>query len=159
MRFTQEVWNRFENGPIGEVHGHRVTEPYVEARKRIIQSIAPDLPPATVEQLAQNTFGMVQEQIVEAVRRYQRSGTMPDSQFAPGKVPRDPKSGAYIERLFKPAELARYIEQFGFRARYYAYFGGAKGNLLIRAANAIGTTLTPVSVPFARAFRIVAWRQ
>lgn len=157
-RFTQEVWNRFENGPVGEVHGHRVTEPYVQTRKRIIQSIASDLPPDTVEKLAQNTFGMIEEQIVETVRKYRQTGAMPDSRFAPGKVPRNPESGAYIERLFKPAELARYISQFGFEVRYYAYFGGAKGNPLIRAANAVGMALTPLSMPLARAFRIVAKR-
>ncbi len=157
-RLTQQVWDRFENGPAGEVHGHRVTEPYVQMRKRMIQSMAPDLPLDIVEQLAQVTFGMVEVQIAEAVQKYRQTGIMPNSRFAPGKVPRNPESGAYIERLFKPAELARHISQFGFEVRYYAYFGGAKGNPLIRTVNAIGTALSPVSIPFARAFRIVAKR-
>lgn len=158
-RFTQEVWNRFENGPVGQVHGHRVSEPYVETRRWIIRSIAPDLSESAVEQLARNTFGMVKAEIAEAIRKYQQSGEMPDSIFAPGRVPRNPESGAYIERLFKPSELARHIEAFGFDARYYAYFGGAKGNPLIRVINAAGMALTPFSISFARAFRIVARRR
>lgn len=98
-------------------------------------------------------------EIAEAIRKYQQSGEMPDSMFAPGRVPRNPESGAHIERLFKPSELARHIEAFGFGARYYAYFGGAKGNPLIRVINAAGMALTPFSISFARAFRIVARRR
>lgn len=67
-------------------------------------------------------------------------------------------TGVVIERLFHPAELVRHIETFGFRARCFAAVGGALPRWLV-PANLVLQSLTPITLPIARAFRIIAIRQ
>ncbi|MCS6923213.1 MAG: class I SAM-dependent methyltransferase [Fimbriimonadales bacterium] len=157
-RFNYELWDRFENGPPGIIEHHHLTRPYVEARAEIVRETAPNLEEAVITQLARGTSGMVYAQIVEAVHEYLRTGEMPQSFYRRGVCPIEPYTGEVMEQHFHPAELARYIEQFGFRAQYYAYFGGAGGNPIVRLVNAIGMAISPLSVRWARAFRIVAER-
>lgn len=156
-RDTEEIWNRFEDGPAGEVHGHEIEIPYVEMRRQIIRSVAPDLPAATVDRLAQETAYMKQEQIVHAVNEYLATGKLPGSRFDRKRCPVNPVSGACIERMFHPAQFAREIEQYGFQARHYAAIGGAIP-AWIGIPGRLFTALTPLTLPFARAFRIVAVR-
>jgi len=40
-KHTLQLWERFENGPPGEVDGHRVTKPYVQMRAEIIRTAVP----------------------------------------------------------------------------------------------------------------------
>ncbi|GIV17979.1 MAG: hypothetical protein KatS3mg022_3414 [Armatimonadota bacterium] len=157
-RDTEEIWNRFENGPAGEVHGHKLETPYGEMRRQIIRSAAPDLPAQTVDQPAQETAYMKQEQIVHAVNEYLTTGKLPGSRFDRRRCPVNPVSGAYMERMFHPAQLAREIEQYGFRAKYYAALGGAIPTWL-SVPSRLFTALTPLTLPIARAFRIVAVRR
>jgi cyclopropane fatty-acyl-phospholipid synthase-like methyltransferase len=157
-RDTEQIWDRFENGPAGEVHGHRLETPYIEMRRQIIRSTAPDLPPSTVDRLAQETAYMNQEQIVRAVNEYLTTGKLPGSRFDRRRCPVNPISGAYMEQMFHPAQLAREIEQYGFRARHYAALGGAIPTWLSAPAR-LFAALTPLTLPFARAFRIVAVRE
>jgi len=155
---TRELWLRFENGPAGPFNGHRVKQPYVAMRAEIIQEAFPHLDAAQVQELARRTSRMTREQILQAVQHYLSSGELPQSFYEPVECPVNPLTGAVLERLFDPAQLARQIERFGFRARHYAYLGGAGGNPLIRLANAIGMALTPITLRWARSFRIVAVR-
>jgi len=155
---TRQIWERFENGPAGEFEGHTVRQPYREMREAIIRECAPELDAETVAELARRTSGMTQPAILDAVRCYRATGEMPDSRFTGETCPVNPYSGAVIERLFDPFQLARQTESYGFRARAYAYFGGAKGNPLVRAANAVLMALTPLSIRWANSFRIVAVR-
>jgi SAM-dependent methyltransferase len=155
---TRQIWERFENGPAGKFEGHTVQQPYRAMREAIIHECAPDLDAETVAALAQRTSGMTLPDILIAVRRYLATDEMPDARFTGETCPVNPYSGAVIERLFDPLQLARQIESYGFRARAYAYFGGAKGNPLVRTANAILMALTPLSIRWANAFRIVAVR-
>lgn len=159
VRHTRQIWERFENGPPGEIDGHQVIQPYVEMRAEIIQQAYPDLPKELVQELARRTSGMTREQIVQVVDHYCQTGEMPAMFYHSDCCPVNPKSGIVLERLFHPAELARRVETFGFRARYYAYFGGAGGNPLLRLINAIGMTLSPLTVGLARGYRIVAVRK
>ncbi len=158
-RHTHQLWARFENGPPGEVEGHQVKVPYVAMRAEIIQQAYPDLDPEQVQELARRTSYLAREQILQAVERYRTTGELPGSFYQPGTCPVNPQSGAVMERLFHPLQLARDIESFGFRARAYAYFGGAGGNPLVRTVNWIGMQLTPFTLRWARSFRIVAYRR
>jgi 2-polyprenyl-3-methyl-5-hydroxy-6-metoxy-1,4-benzoquinol methylase len=155
---TRELWLRFENGPPGPFNGHRVKQPYVAMRAEIIQEACPQLNEAQVQELARRTSRMTREQILQVVQRYLQSGELPQSIYEPTECPVHPLTGAVLERLFDPAQLARQIERFGFRARHYAYLGGAGGNPLVRLANAIGMALTPLTLRWAHSFRIVAVR-
>lgn len=155
---TRELWLRFENGPTGPFDGHRVKKPYVEMRAEIIQEAFPQMDTALVQELARRTSRMTREQILQAVQRYLDGGELPDAVYTPVECPVNPLTGAVLERLFDPAQLARHIEPFGFRARHYAYLGGAGGNPLIRLVNALGMALTPLTLRWARSFRIVAVR-
>ncbi len=156
---TRQLWQRFESGPAGEFEGHTIQKPYVEQRAEIIQQAYPDLPEAAVQALAQRTSLMTRHAIFQAVERYLETGELPNSVYDPTQCPVNPYSGAVIERLFHPVELARHIEQFGFRARAYAYFGGASGKPIVRLANALLMRLTPLSLRWAKSFRVVAIRQ
>jgi len=157
--YTRKLWLRFENGPPGHFYGHRVKQPYVAMRAEIIQEAFPQLNEAQVQELARRTSRMTREQILQAVQRYLQSGELPQSIYEPTECPVNPLTGAVMERLFDPAQLARQIERFGFRARHYACLGGAIGNNpLVRLANAIWMALTPLTLRWARSFRIVAVR-
>ncbi|GBC91664.1 2-methyl-6-phytyl-1,4-hydroquinone methyltransferase [bacterium HR15] len=155
---TRELWLRFENGPAGPFDGHRVKKPYVEMRAEIIQEAFPQLDESQVQELARRTSRMTREQILQAVQSYLETGVLPDSIYAPVECPVNPLTGAVLERLFHPAQLAKQIERFGFRASHYAYLGGAGGNPLVRLANTLGMALTPLTLRWARSFRIVAVR-
>ncbi len=155
---TRELWLRFENGPAGPFDGHRVKQPYVEMRATIIQEAFPELDTALVQELARRTSRMTREQILEAVRHYLDTQELPNSTYTPVECPVNPLTGAVLERLFDPVQLAHHIGSFGFRARPYAYLGGAGGNPLVRLVNALGMALTPLTLRWARSFRIVAVR-
>ncbi len=155
---TRQIWERFENGPAGDYEGHIVRQSYREAREAIIRECAPDLSHEQVAELARRTSGMTQTAIREAVRRYRATGEMPNAIYTGESCPVNPYSGAVIERLFDPFELARQIEGYGFRARAYAYFGGARGNPLVRLANRALMALTPLTIRWANSFRVIAVR-
>ncbi|MCL6476570.1 MAG: class I SAM-dependent methyltransferase [Firmicutes bacterium] len=156
-RFTQEIWERFENRPAGEVHGHYLETPYREMRRQIIQATAPQLPEDIVTRIAEGTAYMDRNAVVKAVHHYLATGTLPSSRFDRNRCPLNPISGAYMEMLFHPAELARQIEDYGFRARHYAALGGAIPVPLV-GINHLFRLLTPFTLPWARAFRVVAVR-
>ena len=156
---TRQIWQRFENGPPDEFGGHIVKNPYVAQRMEIIHEAYPELSQEIVQTLAQRTSRMTRPAILQAVEHYLKTDELPDALYDPNQCPVNPYSGAVIERLFHPLELARRMERFGFRARAYAYFGGAGGNPIVRAANALLMRLTPLSLRWARSFRVIAVRQ
>ncbi|GIV04759.1 MAG: hypothetical protein KatS3mg016_0334 [Fimbriimonadales bacterium] len=96
--------------------------------------------------------------ILQAVEHYLKTDTPPTALYAPTQCPVNPCSGAVLERLFHPMELAHHLKQFGFRTRAYAYFGGAGGNPVVRLANALLMRLTPLTLRWAKSFRVVAVR-
>ncbi len=162
VRENQEVWDRFELGPATDnIHGHRVREPYVQKRMRIIREAAPELSDREVEQLARGTAFMKKDRILEAVERYRESGEVPDSVYGPGRCPVEPEEGQYIENLINPLELKSQMERMGFRVRLEAYFGGASRGGLLKAANGLINLLAPAraTLRFSPGFRIWAWKR
>ncbi|MDW8322403.1 MAG: methyltransferase domain-containing protein [Armatimonadota bacterium] len=157
-RFTKQVWDRFENGPIGEVHGHRVKQSYRDQRREIIAEQFPALSKEVADELARRTSYMTRYQIIEAVERYLATNVLPESWYDPNRCPVDPHTGALIEQLCDPFDMARKMQRFGFRAKALAYFGGASGRPLLRTANAVLQAFSPLTMPIAPAFRIVAFR-
>lgn len=154
---TYEIWDRFENGPTAQsFHGHQIKRTYVDMRKDIIAQNFKELSEEEVVELARNTFGMGDKEIVEKVELYVKDGTKPNSPFRPGVPAFNPEKNDYIEQLFDPRELAQRMDRLGFRTKPYAHFGGAGEHGLVGAANAVLRTLSPVTVLAAPTFKLVA---
>jgi SAM-dependent methyltransferase len=153
---TEEIWERWENGPHGPAGCHDIQETLTERRARIIRGLYPDLTPVQVERYAKGTAGLDQSQIRDAIEAHRNGGPEPTLYYQRGQLPRDPDWGYVVERLFDPPELKRSIEQRGFEAQTFAHFGGARNDLIL-AANLVLRRL-PV-FRFAKAFRIVAVRR
>ncbi|MGY6517724.1 MAG: class I SAM-dependent methyltransferase [Lysobacteraceae bacterium] len=159
VAMTREVWERFENGPpTDDIHGHRIHEPYVERRRRLLQEAFPALGEAQAARLARRTAYMVRDEVIAAGRRYLHDGTLPDSRFQPDRCPVEPLSGHFMENLIDPLALTGELEALGFRARPEAYFGGESRGGLLYAANRLINGLLPPSLLFPRSggFRIRA---
>lgn len=124
----------------------------------MIRASAPHLPDDVVEQMARRTSYMHKEEVLQAVKNYLATGQLPNSTFDRNRCPVNPLSGAYMEHMFYPPMLARQIEGYGFRARYYSALGGAVPAWLA-PLDRMFRALTPLSLPLARAFRIAAVRQ
>ena len=154
-RRNDELWERLENGPHGQVGEHEVQETNLERRERVIRERFPELPAAAVRDYAANTAGFDRAQIEAAIRAHRAGGPAPATRYRRGDLPRDPDWGYVVERLFDPRELRRDLETRGFRARAIPHFGGASNDLL-RSANAVLRSLP--TFRFARAFRVVATR-
>jgi len=156
-RETQEIWTAFEQGPpTEEIHGHRVETPFVDQREEIIRAEF-GLSAEEARMLAEHTSGLAGSELRDAVARYVSDGSVPDCVYRPGMCPIDPVQGYYIEYLFDPWDLARQMEELGFRVRLRAYLGGARGGVLSLANDLL--TLPPftrIVLPRARAFRMLA---
>jgi SAM-dependent methyltransferase len=160
-RETYAIWHAFEEGPAGaHVHGHTIEKPFVEQRAQLIGEAFPELEPAQVVALARHTSGLAGEALSEAVRRYQSTGVLPEHPYREGQCPIDPVQGYYIEYLFDPYALARDLQALGFDTRLRAYLGGARGGPLA-VANAALTwaPLTPLILPLAKSFRLLATKR
>ena len=156
-RKTHEIWRRFEHGPpTDSFYGHQIKRSFIDMRREIITKNFPDLSPAKVPELAKNTFGMGDKEIVAAVADYLQNGAKPDSPFKAGVPAFNPIKNDYIERLFDPNSLVRQMNQIGFNAKAYAHFGGAGQRGVIGTANAILRAFSPITMQAARAFKIVA---
>jgi ubiquinone/menaquinone biosynthesis C-methylase UbiE len=159
VKQTREVWDRFENGPATtNIHGHRVREPYVDRRRRLLLEALPELGHDEADQLARRTAYMVKDELIEAGRRYLADRTWPDSRFQPNRCPVEPESGQFIENLIDPLELASKLEVLGFKTRPEAYFGGESRGGFLYAANRLLNGVVPRSMLFSRSdgFRIRA---
>ncbi|MBL8331307.1 MAG: class I SAM-dependent methyltransferase [Rubrivivax sp.] len=162
VKETHEVWDRFENGPPTEdIHGHRVREPYVDRRRRLIAAAYPALAGSELELLARRTAYMVKADILAAAQRYLIDKTLPDSTYRRDICPVEPESGQFIENLIDPLALTGQLEALGFQAQPEAYFGGESRGGLLYAANNLLNGLVPRSMLFARSdgFRIRAQKR
>lgn len=110
------------------------------------------------ELLAQQTSGMVEQEVVAAGEEYLRTKRVPTSRYERGVVPTDPISTQVMERVFDPFELGRRIQSNGFSVKVRGYWGGASGQGMVRAANAVLSAMSPVTMRIARGFRIAAIR-
>lgn len=149
---TMELWQRFEEGPEGPFGDHVVPEPMCARRARAVRMHFPALEQTQVESYAKATAGLDEAAIIEAVREHQAGGRAPAHFYKRGDCPREPFWGYWLERLFDPRDLARELEQRGFRGHALPHFGGASNDLVLAANLALRTLPT---FRFARAFRVV----
>ena len=152
-RETEELWERFEHGPMGPCGEHDIPEPMISRRERVIRAAFPSLAPERVTALAESTSGMDREAIVAAVSAHLAGGPAPDSHYHRGQCPREPEWGYYLEQLFDPRDLARRLERRGFAARAIPHFGGAANDLLLAANHVLRRLPT---YRWARAYRVAA---
>ena len=155
-RKTYKVWERFEKGPPADCFlGHPIKQSYLGMRREIIASRFPQLNEKEREVLAENTFGMGEDEVVVACERYVEEGILPQSRFRRGVPPFNPVVNEYIERLFRPKDLTQKLRANGFRAKMFAHFGGAGAKNLVSGLNAFLRFFTFVTVYGARGFKIV----
>jgi hypothetical protein len=111
-----------------------------------------------VHELALRTAGLVSTEIVAAARVCAEQGTLPESRYRPGTLTVHPDQEMVMERLFNPFALARELTERGFDVRLRGYWGGAGGSRLLRFADAVLRSASTITMPMARAFRIVAYK-
>lgn len=150
---TEELWERFEHGPMGMFGDHDIPEPMVSRRERVIREEFPSLAPDVVSGLAVRTSGMDRKRIVEVVGEHLAGGPAPDATYHRGQCPREPEWGYYLEQLFDPRDLASRLERRGFEARALPHFGGA-ANDLVNTANSVLRAFP--TFRWARAYRVAA---
>jgi SAM-dependent methyltransferase len=129
---------------------------FVPKRQRIIHESFPELDSREAHVLAIRTAGMVREEIYESVHTYLDTGKLPENVYTTGQLSVHPEHEMVMERLFNPFSLAREIRSHGFTARLQGYWGGASGRPIVRAANRVLAAMSPVAMPTAPSFRIVA---
>jgi SAM-dependent methyltransferase len=156
-RRTEDIWEAFEHAPPGtQVHGHTVRTNYEDHRAEAILSAFPDLGEKARE-IARCTAGFTGTQAVDAAAAFLEDGEMPRTPYRHGDLAIAPV-GMAMERLFKPRAFARGLERYGFRAKALGYWGGASGRWYLRVANRVLSALSPITMPTAPGFRIVARR-
>jgi SAM-dependent methyltransferase len=156
-RRAGEIWEAFEKGPSGrQIGGHVVGVPYVDRRRQALDENFPSLADDVRAQIASRTAGYTDERVLAAAGRYAESGVLPDSPYRRGQLAIAP-DGQAMERLFSPASLARQIAESGFHsAKALGYWGGASGSPMVRQVNRALSAASPVTLPFAPSFRVVA---
>ena len=158
-RETRALWQEFETGLPSKwgTRRERVGS-YHLRREEIIREGFPELSDAVVADLVARTAYMSRDEILAAVRNYEAGGARPASFFTGTDAPVDPNSGAVVERLFDPYELADRISASGFSVRVAGYWGGAGGNRLVGVANAVLARASRLTIGTAHAFTIAARR-
>jgi SAM-dependent methyltransferase len=155
-RRAVDLWEAFENGPQGrELHGHLVPVPYVERRSQALAEHCPEIDEPARREIARLTAGFLEADVVAAGQAYAATSTLPASPYRRGQLAIAP-DGQAMERLFSPHELARQLEQHGFAAKAYGYWGGANGKAAVRAVNRGLAAMSAITIPFSRSFRVVA---
>jgi SAM-dependent methyltransferase len=150
---TREVWDRFENGPpTDDIHGHRVREPYVDRRRRILREAFVSMSPTDIDRLALRTSYFKREEVLAAGRRFAETGELPDSVFRPDGCPVEPESGQYMENLIDPLRLAQELDEIGFRTEPEAYFGGESRGGALLAFNRMLNALVPTELLMKHSF-------
>lgn len=129
---------------------------FVRKRQRIIEENFPQFDAPLAHSLALQTSGMVQSQIVEAVRVFLGTGDLPGNEYQFGQLSVHPEDEMVMERLFNPFRLGREIRSHGFDVKVRGYWGGASGRRILRVANRVLAALSPLTMVTARSFRILA---
>lgn len=156
-RRTYDIWQAAESGPPDQVvHGHVFGAPYEQVRRELLAQHFPELPERTRGDIAHATAGFTEERLIAAARDHIDNGSLPQSPHRRRKLAIAP-DGAAMERLFSPPALARSLRQSGFRsAKAYGYWGGAGQSPAIRTANRVLTACSPLTMPSAPSFRVIA---
>ena len=106
--------------------------------------------------IVENTFGMGQDQLYHACDQFIQKGINPNRPYKQKKPPFNPVADGYIERLIHPKRFARQLRNHGFRVSVYSHFGGAGSRNILYFLNALLRFFTPITIYFARSFKMVA---
>lgn len=159
-RQTHDIWEAYERGPAGaEVHGHRIEDPFVAQRERIIAARFPAIDPARATALAAGTFAMTEAELVASCRSHLESDVpAPSQHWRRGLTPVDP-AGVVPEGRVNPYALVRELRRQGLRATVRGYWGGADGRAPLHTVNRLLAALGPLTIPAAPQFRVVGVKQ
>jgi 2-polyprenyl-3-methyl-5-hydroxy-6-metoxy-1,4-benzoquinol methylase len=156
---VRKIWERFENGPCGDVFYSKVDHPYLEKRTQLIRDTFHDFREDEIAALARGTFQYTRKLTLDACDQYRMSGKQPKNFFRRGRTPVDPENDNYQESLIYPRSLSRQLRQHNFKVKIYSYLGGAGGNPLVRLLNRVVIAASPLSWPLGRALKVVAVKQ
>ncbi len=143
VRENREIWERFENGPPGEIHGHDAKLPYVESREQILREAFPELSDGDAKDLALNTAYMRKQDVIDAGERFLREGVKPASRFQADRCPVEPHAGQMMENLIDPRELDKTLMALGCKCETVAYFGGDGVGGIVKLGNRMLNALVP----------------
>lgn len=154
-RHCKHIWALHERDVVDE------NDPwlFVPKRQKMIEEAFPQLEASEAHALALRTAGMVRGEIGDAVDSYLGSGKLPENLYKPGRLSVHPEHEMVMERLFNPFSLAREIRSYGFETRLKGYWGGASGRPSVRGANRVLAAMSPIAMPTAPSFRIVATKR
>jgi SAM-dependent methyltransferase len=155
-RRTHRVWEAHEADPLVEAVDPDSPWLFVPKRERIVMDACPTLPSGVAHALALRTAGMVRAEIQDAARAYVDHGVLPDAPYRPGTVTVHPEHEMVMERPFNPFRLGREIAERGFAVRVRGHWGGAGGSRPVRLVDGLLRSLSRVTMPAARSFRIYA---
>ncbi len=157
---NREIWDRFENGPTGEIHGHRAKLAYVDSREQILQEAFPELAPEKSKELAINTAYMLKQDVIDAGKRFLETGELPASRFQADRCPVEPHAGQFMENLIDPRELCSTLKGLGCDCDTVAYFGGDGKGGLLKLVNGALNTFIPGSLLIKKSpgFKVYAKR-
>jgi SAM-dependent methyltransferase len=157
-------WTRLKTRAVWALHERDVATvdhpwAFVPKRERIIRERHPTLVPQIAHRLALLTSGMVRAEIERASDRYVHEGIEPDRPYRRGTLSVHPEHEMVMERLFNPYALARELRRHGFETRVRGHWAGASGRPALRALDRVLGACSPLTMPSARAFRIVATKR
>lgn len=160
VKENREIWERFENGPRGDIHGHNVKLPYIESREQILLSALPQLSAEDARELAANTAYMLKQDVINAGERFVSEGAKPSSRFQSDRCPVEPHAGQFMENQLDPRELSETLEALGCKCETVAYFGGDGKGGIVKLANSMLNALLPkeLLIQQSAGFRLHATR-
>lgn len=103
-------------------YGHKDRDsilPYLEVRKRIISTYAPDLSPEVVKKIAIQTRGLIEPAIHKCVDEYRFKGSIDYRNSHPTNTC-DPNTGNWCEHLINFNWLQKTVQEAGFSAKILA---------------------------------------
>jgi hypothetical protein len=108
-------------------------ESYLETRKRLISSYAPELGPEQVEQLSRWTRGLIKSDIEKRVDEFRNTGTIAYRPDHPTNTC-DPYTGNWCEHLIDLQRLGRVLREIGYSSKVLGGLYTVSGSLLKRSA-------------------------
>lgn len=112
--------------------------PYVKVRGLLIQELYPKLEPEVCQQLAKNTRGLNQTDIIKAVDKYLYTQQLPKPINHPYNTC-DPITGSFTERMLTIKEYKTLFTQYGYSLSIingsYNSFGSGRKKLFLKMLN------------------------
>jgi SAM-dependent methyltransferase len=158
-RVSEEMWDAVEVGPAGRRYKSSdgravVAKPHVQYRAELVRERFPQIDETTAQAIGSRTADYSTDQVIDAARQFEDTGSLPSSVYHRGDVAIRPWDGIAEERLVDPRQLVHELSRLGFKARARGHWGGANRDPLYRGVDnlpALGGSLT---LPLARAFRV-----